>query len=577
MKKESKNIKWLIAFMIVLVIISIIITACVLWRMLSKAAVEQPTKIEEVIPERKEVVLENAYITSCQKDLLTFFYLGDTYTVKAKIKEPICGVADITIKDKKIKKIAQKKTEIEGELLCYSDADMEIEGYGTIPCNENMHVYAFHQEAIREASFSNISIGENLTYVVGNGKICAILVYDEPKSDSIRVLIKNGSDLLFDKLYLSGSMEWSIDGIEQASNSVVEMSELFDTSKNTLTEEYRKSEFDISDFTKTKKVYCDGGYIYITDCNGNRISQGYEGYMHVRMIDGKLALVNQLSIEDYVRYVLPSEMEDYFPLEAQKAQAICARTFAYAQMKNKTYALYGANVDDSTSYQVYNRFGTTSFTDQAVEATKGQVLLYQNEPICCYYFSTSPGMTENLEVWNEESPTYLTPVSTMKNENEIANYWDYIMAEPESYDCASPYYRWTAKLSTADYKEAEYGRLHSLEIAKRSKSGFVTELMLYFDNGKICMTNEHDIRQFLGQFMDDLTLNDGSKRNETRMLPSASFLIKECEGTEYVLCGGGFGHGIGMSQFAAGKMAEEGMSCEQILSYFYKDVVIGTY
>ena len=91
------------------------------------------------------------------------------------------------------------------------------------------------------------------------------------------------------------------------------------------------------------------------------------------------------------------------------------------------------------------------------------------------------------------------------------------------------------------------------------------------------MTNEHDIRQFLGQFMDDLTLNDGSKRNETRMLPSASFLIKECEGTEYVLCGGGFGHGIGMSQFAAGKMAEEGMSCEQILSYFYKDVVIGTY
>ena len=63
-------------------------------------------------------------------------------------------------------------------------------------------------------------------------------------------------------------------------------------------------------------------------------------------------LVNELPIETYLRYVLPSEMPTYFSYEALKAQAVCARTFAYKQMRQNAYAEYGANLDDSTAYQV---------------------------------------------------------------------------------------------------------------------------------------------------------------------------------------------------------------------------------
>ena len=62
-------------------------------------------------------------------------------------------------------------------------------------------------------------------------------------------------------------------------------------------------------------------------------------------------LINEIPMEDYIRYVLPSEMPLSFSYEALKAQAVCARTFTYGQMKNDTYARYGANLDDSIAYQ----------------------------------------------------------------------------------------------------------------------------------------------------------------------------------------------------------------------------------
>ena len=106
-------------------------------------------------------------------------------------------------------------------------------------------------------------------------------------------------------------------------------------------------------------------------------------------------------------FVLPSEMPLSFSYEALKAQAVCARTFTYGQMKNDTYARYGANLDDSIAYQAYHATTSYEVTDQAVADTAGMVMTYKGKLADCYYYSTSPGYSENLEVWNAASPGYL--------------------------------------------------------------------------------------------------------------------------------------------------------------------------
>jgi peptidoglycan hydrolase-like amidase len=78
-------------------------------------------------------------------------------------------------------------------------------------------------------------------------------------------------------------------------------------------------------------------------------------------------------MEDYIRYVLPSEMPLSFSYEALKAQAVCARTFTYGQMKNDTYARYGANLDDSIAYQAYH--ATTSYEVTVKKNTEVSVQL----------------------------------------------------------------------------------------------------------------------------------------------------------------------------------------------------------
>lgn len=581
MRNDSKKIKWMILLMIGLVVVSVVITASVVIHMMSKTVAKHPWEEGTSQVADTEIRLENVYIKNCEDDKITFLFFGESYSIKGHLSEPYRGVADIILKNDEIVKLCLKKAQIEGTLLSYSADDIEVEGYGLVPQSRQLHVYDMEEEEVTEISLSDISIGEKeLSFVIGEGEICAVIKKERIANDSIRVLIKNGSSIEYEKLYLAGSAEWTLNGALQEANTAVEMTEYI-SNMRTDVQKRTKDAAILSVQIRTAQAICENGFLYITDKEGTRISSEYEGIMLVRESENGVVLINQLPMEDYVRYVLPSEMEDFFPFEAQKAQAVCARTFAYSQMKNKTYAAYGANVDDSTSFQVYNRFGTTELTDRAVEETSGEVILCNDEPISCYYYSTSPGMTENMEVWNEENPEYITSVCTLiedvksaQNLKKRANFLDFIQSEPLSYDSKSPYYRWTAKLDLGDYEDVQYGKIEGIEITRRSKSGYVTELVASYENGSKQLTDENEIRRFLGRFLVTLTLSDGSTREDMTMLPSACFIVTDNEKRQYTLCGGGFGHGIGMSQYAAGAMAEAGMTYDQIISFFYKNIEI---
>ncbi len=129
----------------------------------------------------------------------------------------------------------------------------------------------------------------------------------------------------------------------------------------------------------------------------------YRGSFEIRISSkekGKLRLINQVKIEDYLLQVVPSEMPMSFGLEALKVQAVAARTYAAKDYIRNRYREYGFHIVDSTQSQVYNNLDENEVATQAVKATKNVILVHEDRPIDAKYYSTSSGFNSSAEnVW----------------------------------------------------------------------------------------------------------------------------------------------------------------------------------
>lgn len=158
----------------------------------------------------------------------------------------------------------------------------------------------------------------------------------------------------------------------------------------------------------------DGGKISLLSVNRSQGTPAYRGSMEIRKTGQGFVVINELPVEEYLYGVVPSEMPVSYPMEALKAQAICARTYVYAHLESPGYGEYGAHVDDSTGYQVYNNTAEKEEAIQAVQETKGEVVRLNGELVDTYYYSTSCGFGADERVWNpgeEKKVSYLTAVS----------------------------------------------------------------------------------------------------------------------------------------------------------------------
>jgi len=261
----------------------------------------------------------------------------------------------------------------------------------------------------------------------------------------------------------------------------------------------------------------------------------------VRLIDNSqyracaFDVINLVDIEDYLLSVVPSEMPSNWPLEALKAQAIAARSYAIANIGKHAKDDYDlrATIED----QVYS--GVSSENDNsnlAVAQTNGMVLKHEGKPITAFFHSTSGGSTEFSEyVWGKSLP-YLKRV--------------------QDFDDASPHFSWTRKISVDDLEKCigtDIGSLLSLSIVARTGSKRAQYLLAQGTNGSHLMTGELFRRLC--------------------KLPSTLFNVGN-EANAYIFAGRGFGHGLGMSQYGAKSLAERGCNAAQILSYYYKDVIV---
>lgn len=342
------------------------------------------------------------------------------------------------------------------------------------------------------------------------------------------------------------------------------------------------------------------GQLCLTDVSGTKDSAAYRGSFRVYRNESGCWLVNELSMEEYLYGVVPGEMPESFAAEAQKAQAVCARTYACRQIAGKSYEAYGADLNDTTDCQVYLPAKENQNAISAVDATKGQVLLCNGDFARIYYFSTSCGYTSGLEVWQQEQVSYLGKVSLLTENNWKWKFENFIKDQNiAAYDSHSRFFRWTAEVSLSDKSEAlrsavqkiagdSGGRLtvqdasggelsdcsalgvcRSMAVKERSRSGTVTDLCLQFENGNVHIYNENTIRTVLGAALSSLKDKNGNSVNDMIMFPSAAFAVEGGENGHYLIYGGGLGHGIGMSQYGADGMANSGMSYMDILDKFF--------
>ncbi|MEO0867838.1 MAG: SpoIID/LytB domain-containing protein [Cyanobacteria bacterium J06642_11] len=314
---------------------------------------------------------------------------------------------------------------------------------------------------------------------------------------------------------------------------------------------------------------------------------------------GNYTLVNQVPIELYLRGVVPHEIGPSAPQTAVEAQAVLARTYALRNLRR--FAIDGYELCADTQCQVYRGLsGAVARADRAIAATQGQVLTYNGELIDALYSSTTGGITARFsDVWNGFDRPYLQPVI-----DSLAITWD-LAARPLSDENNFrafingggrfneddwPTFRWkrsgTFEEITAGVKQyltnrknplASLKAVTGLTVTERSQSGRVQTVLVNTDVGDFELQKNEVVsalipprsQLFYLEPWYEAKANDkqGSAPDSTASTPGTKQNPPVVKG--YTFVGGGFGHGVGMSQTGSYRLGESGWPYQRILQFYY--------
>ncbi|MCX7951050.1 MAG: SpoIID/LytB domain-containing protein, partial [Clostridiales bacterium] len=346
----------------------------------------------------------------------------------------------------------------------------------------------------------------------------------------------------------------------------------------------------------------------------------YPGIIEIVPNKDGFLVINEVNIDDYLLYVVPSEVPYSAGYEGYKAQTIAARTYAVSDMLIGRFEKYGFHVDDSTYSQVYNSQPTNDLVRKAVAETAGLVMTYDNKIIDAKYYSTSCGFGASYdEVWPEKEKNtkpYLTfnnysstNISSLKNDSDALTFFkDWTIT---AIDSASPYFRWKYSLTAkqlnstindkiydiyknnknnfkqkwildfykpASISEEGIGTIKDIYINDHSESGLVNEMIIVTDKGTFKITGSSIIKRLLTPIDPEIKITRlrGEVLKNVDSLPSPFFSIdrdfKQTTLTGITVYGGGYGHGVGMSQYGLIESSRIGKSYDTILKTFYKDI-----
>lgn len=319
---------------------------------------------------------------------------------------------------------------------------------------------------------------------------------------------------------------------------------------------------------------------------------GFRGDLYLYAEEEGYVLVNELPLEEYLYGVVPGEMPASYPKEALKAQAVCARSYAYDKLLHPRYERYKAQLDDSTAFQVYGTGVEKDSTNEAVRITEGEVLMNgDTEVLETWYYSTSMGNGREYLLKDdrlEERKSWQLYLQELTDEETFQAIIRNV--DEKDLECKEKLYRWTVEFKEKDFCENLYKKLNqvnsikgdsveefqqvkNMEVIKRGQGGVVEEIRIETEKGSFLVEGESDCRRVF--CLESACIKDqyGTLWEGMELLPSGFFTIETSTNKEnvigYKLCGGGFGHGRGMSQNGAKGLALKGYSYEEILSFFY--------
>lgn len=531
-----------------------------------------------------EVVYKNVWLAAGGKEKMNL-YVGTIvreFPMNKDVEKQKEGVlADVHLKKGKLQEIQLKTDTIEGKVLSVRENSIEIEGYGEIALDGDFKVYKTYG-VVKEQRKKDILVGYDLQkFVVADKKICAALQIKSFAAKNIRILIMDSkfSTIYHDEIRLKAAVPLKLiySDKEEMAEAGTELT-------------FKKNDERLKDGRIIIEPAEHGTEIEILSISRNQGTPSYFGSFEISKESDGLLLLNELDIEDYLTRVVPSEMPPYYELEALKAQAVCARTYAYRQIRGNYYSQYGAHVDDSVNYQVYNNIEPNERTDMAVKETYGEMVFTGDAPAETYYFSTSCGHTTDGTIWGADlsdvpylKGILLTEEKKVENLSSNEAFEAFIKEDQvRTYDSTFPMYRWTTTITNKKLAEkaGDIGMIQTLVVTERGTGGIAKKLEIIGSSGKKVIKGQSDIRSILGNPELVYNKNDGKTLTGWATLPSAFIAVDETardeeKGTRtFTIWGGGYGHGVGMSQNGAQEMARQGKSYKEILTFFYDNVEV---
>ena len=235
--------------------------------------------------------------------------------------------------------------------------------------------------------------------------------------------------------------------------------------------------------------------------------QWHGDFVYRRASNGDITVINYVGLEDYVKGVLPYEIDPDWPAEAQKAQAVCARSFALGTSKHTGE---GYDLCNTTNCQVYlgaNR--ATEASDAAVDATRGEYLTYDGEPVIGYFFSSDGGATEDaVNVWGGDYP--------------------YLQGKEDPYETHDS--SWSVTLTADEIRQklvsAGYtiGTVANVEVTKRTDTDNVNEVTVTDTDGKTVTIQRDNCRTVFGLNSIRYTITPNAAENAVAALPQSTSL-----------------------------------------------------
>lgn len=447
---------------------------------------------------------------------------------------------------------------------------VEFEHHGLLPISSEVEVYQHWEDDIWDVPLAAVLVGfEEVVATFFAGEIIRFDVYDPLYVRTMRVALSDGQFQRIEHQELSFSptsllyVEEKGTGRGFTVRADQEVTVIFRDGTLCL----RDPQGELWDFGQ--RVYLwpnQGGLIQINSFQRGTSSKFYPQYrgrfeLVVDETAGFLA-INEVGLEEYLYQVVPSEMPISWPLEALKAQAIAARTYAVAQVIYSRQGQRGFHVTDNTNSQVYNNHNEATATTQAIDATAGQILAKADNTIeSTYFYSTSSG-------------GQLLSKKDWENKSDLALQGN------------SPWYRWQTSFTGQELTPMlesnlglKLGNVVRLEIEERDYLGRVACLVIHGTEGQAIIQGELNIRK---AFTPTLLSRINDSLQNLALLPSAFFSLETQQDTSGLLkkasfYGGGSGHGLGMSQWGAKGLAEAGHDYLSILDKYYPEAHLITH